>query len=243
MRTAILILCGLALLLPLVAELCRATEPEIWLYGPGGNPADINREVLWLDNPDFDASVGSSEVIEAYGFWTEIASDFLFEAGATIRKVTWWGAYWNGFDGTPTGSGFNLRFYNDAADCLPEDDPFVEYLLPGDDCCEALADGGDQFSRFVYEFCLDLPLPPGLYWFSVQMADHPFPPQWGRQGAEPNYQTCESAWRSPYFAYPDWEHCDQGIFEPWWASLMIEDECEATPVEKASWGAVKELYR
>lgn len=242
-RSMALVLCVAGLPLAMAASPSEAAEPELLLPGPGGSPADLDREVLWLDNPDFDASVGSSEVIGAFELWTEIAAAFLFDADAAVRKITWWGAYWNGYGGTPTGSGFNLRFYMMAADCLPEDAPFLEYLLAGDDCCEDLADGGDMYSQFVYAHCFDLPLPAGCYWYSAQMADHPFPPQWGRQGADWNLQICESAFRSPYFSYPDWEHCDQGIFEPWWASQMIEDVCESTPVGQRSWGAVKGLYR
>jgi hypothetical protein len=124
-------------------------------------------------------------------------------------------------------------------DCLPEDEPFLEYLLPGDDCCEALADGGDQFSQFVYEFCLDLHLAPGQYWFCAQMADHEFPPQWGRLSAA-HILLCKSAMRSPYFSYPDWvEAPDPIIYD---ASQMFEDVCEATAIQNVSWGMVRGLY-
>jgi len=240
MRTSVLVLCSATLLLPTVAGVSAASEPEMWLWGPGGNPADIEREVLWLDNPDFAGGAGSSEVIGAFDLWTEIANDFILEMDATIRKITWWGRYWNQYDGTPTGSGFNLRFYMDI-ECVPEDAPFLECLLPGDDCCEALADGGDQFSQYVYEYCLDLPLAAGLYWFVAQMADHDFPPQWGRLEADWE-QNCASMFRSPYFSYPEWVTASD-IFEPWDASQMFEDVCEPTAVENASWGAVKGLYR
>jgi hypothetical protein len=234
-------LCLAAMLLPITMGLSRADEPTMELPGPGGKPADIEREVLWLDNPDFYENVAGSEVIGAYDLWTEVANDFVLASDATIRKVTWWGCYWNDYDGIPTGSGFNIRFYMPAPDCLPEDAPLLEYLLPGNDCCEEYAEGGDQYSQYVYEYCLELPLPAGRYWFSVQMADHDFPPQWGRQGAEDWYQECESAFRSPYFSYPEWA-------APWWpypwdASQMFEDVCNPTPVLNGSWGAVKQLYR
>ena len=88
MRTSILILCGLALLLPIVAGQSRTAEPELWLPGPGGNPVDIDREVLWLDNPDVAGATGSSEVIGAFELECEIANDFMLEMDATIRKVT-----------------------------------------------------------------------------------------------------------------------------------------------------------
>jgi hypothetical protein len=209
------------------------------LPGPGGNPADIDREVLWLDNPDFAEYVYSSEVIGAYDLWTEIANDFVLDSDTTIRKISWWGTYWHDFE-EPTGSGFNLLFYYDV-DCCPEDAPFLEYLLPGNDCCEELAEGGYMFTQFFYEYCLDLPLGPGIYWFVAQMADHEYPPLWGRQGAD-REQSCSSMFRSPYFSWPEWRGASD-IFEPWDASQMFEDVCQATAIENASWGAVKGLYR
>jgi hypothetical protein len=223
-----------------VAGLSMAAEPEILLPGPGGNPAGIERTVLWLDNPDFAANTGSSEVIGEFALTSELANDFILEMDATIQKVTWWVAYWNGFE-APTGSGFNYRFYYDAG-CLPEPGAFVEYLLPGDDSCEALADGGDMFSQFVYEYCLDLPLPAGLYWFSAQMADHAFPPQFGRLGAD-MIQICDSAFRSDYFAFPEWVPAPDVFGDLYDASQMFEDECVPTAVEDASWGSIKGLYR
>jgi hypothetical protein len=236
-RISMLILCGCTLLLQVAAGLSAATEPGRGFPGPGGNPADIDREILWLDNPDFDRGVESSEVIGVFDLWSEMANDFTLETDAAVRKVTWWGTYWNDYVGVPTGSGFNLRFYMDAG-CVPEDVPLLEHLLPGNVCCEAFAEGGDQFSQFVYEYCLDLPLPAGLYWFSAQMADHEFPPQWGRQSAD-QMRVCDSMWRSPYFSYPEWT-------PPWLfyeASQMFEDECGATPIRNAGWGTVKGLYK
>jgi hypothetical protein len=242
-KSIMLILAAIGLLLPITATPSRAAEPEMWLWGQGGNPADIEREVLWIDTPDFAGVTGSSEVIGAFDLWSEVAADFFLEAEATIRKVTWWGGYWNGFE-EPTGAGFNLRFYHEGGDCLPEDAPLLEYLLPGDDCCETLADGGDQFSQFVYERCLNLPLASGHYWFSAQMADHEFPPQWGRLEARP-LQACDSAFRSPFFSYPEWVPGEEAghIFEPFEFSQMFEDVCEPTAVETASWGRVKGLYQ
>jgi hypothetical protein len=226
-----------------VAGLSTAAEPEILLPGPGGNPGGYDREVLWLDNPDFSANTGSSEIIGEFALETEIANDFILEVDATVRKVTWWGTYWNGYEGIPTGAGFNMRFYYDAG-CLPEVSPYLEYLLPEDDCCETLAWGGDQYAQYVYEGPFDIaqPLPAGLYWFSVQMADHSFPPQWGRLGADMT-QICDSAFRSEYFAYPEWVPAPDVFGDLYDASQMFEDEYLPTATEDASWGAVKALFR
>lgn len=227
-----------------VSGLSMASEPEITLPGPGGSPMGIDRTVLWLDTPDCLAAIASSEVIGAFALESEIANDFMLEEAATIEKVTWWGGYWNYDDHTqfPTGSGFNLRYYYDAG-CLPEVTPFLEFLLPGDDCCETLTDcPEDDDHIFVYEYCHSLPLEPGLYWFSAQMADHPFPPQWGRLSTG-IVQICESTFRSEYFAYPEWTPASAVFGYLYDASQMFEDECIPTATEDASWGAIKGLYR
>jgi hypothetical protein len=218
----------------------RAEEPEMYLPGPGGNPADSYDRELWLDNPDFAASVGSSEMIGAHGLETEIANDLTLEFDACILKAIWWGAYWNGYE-TPTGAGFNLRFYMDAG-CLPEVDPFIEYLLPGDDCFEELAPGGDMFSQFIYEYCLDVCLPPGLYWFSVQMVGHAFPSQWGRLGADQTLD-CPSCIRSEYFDQAAWIPLAEIIGAEYDASQWMYDECFPPATRNTSWGNIRSLYR
>ena len=235
MKGMTMILCVVSLLLPNVVGLSWAAEPESLSPGPGGNPADIDREVLWLDNPDFAALIASSEVIGILDLETEVANDFMIEVDATIRKITWWGTYWDGFE-EPTGAGFNLRFYMMDADCLPEDAPFLEHLLPGDDCCETYV--GDDF-HYVYAYCLELPLAAGVYWFSVQMADHEFPPQWDRLGAD-MVQICDSVFRSLYFSYPEWVGSEGWFLYD--ASQMFVDVCDPTPVANVSWGALRELY-
>ena len=235
-RTLLLYLCLQSMAL---AGLSMAAEPEILLPGPGGDPADIDRCVLWLDTPDFAANTGSSEIIGEYDLETEIANDFILEVDATIQKVTWWGSYWASFE-VPTGAGFNLRLYYDAG-CLPEVEAFSEWLLPGDVCGETLAEGGDMYSEFRYEYGLGQQLATGLYWFSAQMADHLYSPQWGRLGATMT-QSCDSAFRSEYFAFPEWVPAPDVFGDLYDASQMFEDD-QPTPVERTSWGAVKALYR
>jgi hypothetical protein len=217
-----------------------AEEPTILHPGPGGDPGGIDREVLWVDTPDFAGNAGSSEVIGDYDLISEIANDFILEVPATIEKMSWWGMYWNSYE-EPTGAGFNLRYYYDAG-CLPDVNPFLEYLLPGNDCCETLAEGGDMFSQFIYEYCATIEMGEGLWWFSAQMADHVFPPQWGRLAAT-MIQVCDSAFRSAFFAYPDWVPAQDVFGEGYDASQMFEDVCVPTATHEASWGAIKGLYR
>jgi hypothetical protein len=226
----------------LAVGLSAASEPELILPGPGGAPADIGREVLWIDNPDIAGNAITSEIIGEFDLESEYANDLFLEEAATIRKVTWWGVYWNGYDGNPTGAGFNLRFYYDDGACFPEDPPFLEFLLPGDTCCERLFEGGDQYSQFAYELCLEQALAAGFYWFSPQMADHTFPPQWGRLGAD-MIRLCDGAFRSDYFSCPDWVSGPDFAGCECEGSQMFEDECAPTATENVSWGAVRFLYR
>lgn len=219
------------------------TQPDLVLLGSGGSPGDYSQYVLWLDDPDFAASAVSSEVLGPTSNTTEVANDFIIEwPGAIVQKVTWWGAYWNGFV-TPRRSGFNLRFYADAG-CRPDADPILEYLLPGNECYQSLAWGGDMVSQFIYERCVDLTVIPGVYWLSIQMADycHNLPPQWGRLGAD-RTKNCSSCIRSDYFSYPQWAPVDSIIGADYDASVMIEDECIPTLRQSASWPSVKNLYR
>ena len=225
-----------------VSGLSIAAEPEILMPGPGGNPAGYDRTVLWLDNPDFDANAGSSEIMGEFGLESEVANDFILDVAATVQKVTWWGVYWNGLDTDwPLLTGMNLRFYLDAG-CLPEVNPFLEYLLPDDNCCVDYAPGGDGLGDFIYEYCVEVPLDAGLFWFSAQHGDHPFLGQWGRLGADQT-QICDSAFRSEYFAYPEWVPAPDVFGDLYDASVMIEDECIPTATENASWGAIKSMHR
>ena len=165
-----------------------------YVPGSGGDPWEGARAVLWVNTPDF-ASIGmSSEVIESYDMESETADDFLLDISSAVQKVIWWGVYYH-YEGAPPETGFNLRFYHDSG-CLPEAEPFAEYIIDGD-ANETLADGGDMFSQFVYWHCICLQLPAGQYWFSAQCA-HVFPPQWFRIGAD-MVQLCECAFRSVYF--------------------------------------------
>jgi hypothetical protein len=208
-----------------------------FFLGSGGDPWQGAREVLWINNPDFASNGLSSEVIDEYDLETETADDFLVDADATIRKVTWWGVYYH-YEGAPPETSFNLRFYHDNG-CLPEAEPFAEYTIDGD-ANETLAEGGDMFSQYGYWHCVCLALPPGQYWFVAQ-CEHVFPPQWFRIGAD-MIQLCECSFRSTYFSYPEWVSAHEVTGDAFDVSQMLEDECEATAIGHASWGAVRGLY-
>ncbi len=230
MRTVILSFCLFVLLWP---RLSAATELEAFAPGPGGEPPDIDREVVWLDNPDPAGDLGSSEIIAEYDLESEIANDFLIEVETTICRITWWGGYWNGEPiQDPAGPFFATIYDND--DCEPSD-TLHEFIIPGD----ANQTPFDGYSLFTYWIDVEIEFAPGHYWLSAQL-EHPFPPQWGRLGAD-QVRECDSMFRSVYFSYPDW--MPAGEWWPWDASQMLEDDCGATAIETATWGRVKRLYR
>jgi hypothetical protein len=238
MRTAVVFFClGLA-----AAGPSKAREPEFYLPGEGGNPLDVQLRAIWIDNPDFSAPVVSSEVILGFDLETEVANDFVIEEHAVAREVYWWGTYWNGFDGTPKERPFFLRLYRDAG-CIPEASPFLESFT-GAYFIEALAYKGDMYSQFIYLACIpETLLSPGIYWLSIQMAEHAFPVQWGRLGADKT-QSCDTCIRSEYFGYSEWKPVAEITGSPYDAAQMIEDECfEWGPTKVTSWGAIKGLYR
>lgn len=243
MGDLILVFCVALLLLLTVAGLAEAVEPDIYLPGPGsGGCGGYDRALPWEDQVDFWAGVGSSDVINAYGLVSEVANDFIIEKEITIRKVYWWGEYWNGFEGTPVCDGFLLRFYMDV-DCRPEANPLAEYPLLRNDYRESLAPGHVRDSQFMYECCIDLLLEPGHYWLSVQATDHDFPPQWGRIGScPPGTQICPSCVRSEYFGQAEWMPLTDIVGAVYDASIALEDECVLSPTKVMSWGAVKGLY-
>jgi hypothetical protein len=213
-------------------------EPIPFVPGPGGDPWEGGREVVWIDNPDFASDGASSEVIDEYDLQSETASDLLVQTDTTIQKATWWGVYYH-YDGSHAAICFHLRFYHDSQ-CRPEAEPFVEYIIDGD-ANETHADGGDMFSQYVYWHCICLELPPGQYWFTAQ-CEHEFPPQWFRIGSDV-VQLCECAFKSTFFSYPEWVPGSAVFGTAIDVSQMFEDECEATATDNVSWGAVKGLYR
>ena len=176
------------------------------------------------------------------GLETEVANDFMIEEHTYVLKVTWWGSYWNGFEGSPKNRPFFLRFYQDGGR-VPEAIPFLEVFTEAY-FVEALAYGGNLYSQFIYEACTpETLLSPGIYWLSIQMAEHAFPVQWGRLGAD-EIQSCDTCVRSEYFGYPEWTPVADAIGSPYEATQMIEDECAGWwPTKVTSWGAIRGLYR
>jgi hypothetical protein len=173
----------------------------------GGSP-----RAMWSEPPDLNGLIGSSEVIMQYTLETELANDFV-SSEPTITHVTWWGGYFNNVQPCDSGigtPGFNLRFYADA-ECLPGD--LVSELNVLNFTEEAVWCQGGFYPLFKYGADVLISVIPGnRYWFSPQLQDHPFPPQWGRLET-PHITDCVSQFRSAYFGYPDWTGACSDVFE------------------------------
>jgi hypothetical protein len=228
-----------------VTGLAVAVEPTLFTPGTGSQgPSGSDREVIWEAPPDYGLGAGSSEMYEDLD--SELANDFIIDPDpVVIMKIEWWGQYYQNPPNDPAGDalGFNLRFYLPTG-CFPQNDPFALYAVDHD-CCETPNPDGDPVYEFMYEYCLDLPLEPGLYWFSAQCLHFAYP-QWGRKQAADAfiYGACEDAFRSVYFGVPDWVPFRDLVGQPHYeVSVRFHDECVPTATETSSWGLIKGLYR
>jgi hypothetical protein len=228
-----------------VAGSAYAVDPILSAGGGGNNPydpVDSDGVVCWSQGPNLDGLIGSSEQILAFGLESELANDFLPNAGGYVDNARWWGGYYNYLLGDPLVTTFNLRFYEDAG-CVPGP-VLCEYII-GSNANETFI--YDQFGFPVYEYNWDTCCPvsvDNLYWLGAQAGDHPFPPQWGRLEAAGGVQLCDTVFKSAYFSYPDWVPAVDVFLVSFDCSqeLTCIDEC-GTAVETNSWGAIKGLYK
>jgi hypothetical protein len=158
---------------------------------------------MWSEPPDLNGFLASSEKIPRYNLETEIANDFI-PTEPWVTRVAWWGGYYNNNDpcipGIPA-SPFNLRFY-ETASCLPGN--LIAEIVDVTPSEELLICQEDLFPIYQYEIDLLVEVPPAnRCWFSAQMSEHDFPPQWGRLSSL-HVVECESAFRSMFWGYPDW---------------------------------------
>lgn len=221
-------------------------NPTPFAPPPGGAPIDGGRDICWSQPGDPNENIGSSEVIGAYGLVSELANDFLLDWSSLLTNARWWGGYWNG---EPQDFRMNLRFYGSRRPLAPEGDrgssasgvlcypvALLQEWLNLD--CNQTPVG----SVFVYDRSISLDVQHGVrYWFSVQAADHEFPPQWGRLGTS-EMRECDTVFRSAYFAYPDWTPAPD-VFGAFFEASQ-EFECGGTvPGGATTWGRVRALYR
>jgi hypothetical protein len=246
--TAVFALLGFFQLDAILAGTLAQTGPTLFQPGSGGAPLPPNRAVCWSEPPDLEGFGLSSEIIAIYGLETEVANDFVFDADRVIRRVRWWGEYWENTTPCEAGivpPGFYLRVYHDF-DCLPDEgehgDPYAEYFAEGPAGEAFVACREDQFPIYSYEWDVEIPISAGVrYWMSIQMADHGFPPQWGRLTTETT-TGCVSAFGGGWLEPPWWMTVTDVVGFP--VDFSQEFECD-TPVavQQSSWGRIRALYR
>ncbi len=140
-----------------------------------------------------------------YGLESEVAADFSMCSADSFRVnyVIGYGSYFNWNPGLPDVPAYNLRFYEDAGG------------VPGNVIATYLNQTGiailigydyDQNPIYKIEFVVDVLVwgSPAVYWFGLQAADHPYPPQWGRQESTLPYYGSTAMFRSAFYGYPDW---------------------------------------
>jgi len=161
----------------------------------------VPRDACWVDAPDVNGLIASSEQILTYGLESEVANDFV--PTNDVSHLTAWTGYWNNSTPCATGiafPGLNIRIYDDAG-CVPggtlyDISPTVNETSYG---CQS-----GTYPMFEDNMDVAFNLTAGnLYWCGVQVADHAFPPQGGRL-ASVGVQGCDSVFKSAFFGYPDW---------------------------------------
>lgn len=207
------------------AATAHGIEPGLTQSNRSKNPLPATADVLFSQPPDLNGFIGASEVIETFGYESEIANDFVVTGGqppdftVPITRLRWWGAYFDYSPGDPHVTGFRIRIYRDA-DCRPGT-VVADLTVPYNASETFVAQPG---VAPIYEYHVDtrIEVTAGQrYWCSVQATDHPYPPQWGRLSAA-SVQDCESTFRSDFFGYPAWTAAHIPFGVPYDASQELE---------------------
>jgi hypothetical protein len=212
------------------------------LYSPvttGHKWVPSSRDVCWSEPADLADAKITSEIIAAFGLESEIANDFVVGANTTITKAIGYGGYYNWVQGDPELTSVNWKFYNDGG-CYPN---ALQETFTGLGTVTFIGYDGYGYPTYKHEVSVSFDVTANdIYWLGMQAADHPFPPQWGRQGTGSIVTNCDSLIKSVFFGYPDWTPCGDLIGAPYDAAQ--EFECgQATATKATNWGTIKRLYR
>lgn len=175
------------------------------IFGGGGGPsqriASARDEVCWSEPVDLSDTRISSEIMDAFGIESEVANDFVINYNALVTKAIGYGGYYNWAPSDPPITSLNWRFYDDAG-CVPGA-LLSTFMGLGTETFIGFDNYG--FPTYRYELSVSQAVNGGeIYWLGLQAADHPFPPQWGRQGTGGIVMNCETVFKSAFFAYPNW---------------------------------------
>jgi hypothetical protein len=157
---------SLVLALSLIcAGICSASEPVVSAGGGGMHVPPIDRYFCWLDTPNFEGAIMSSEEISQYELESEVANDFALVAADQIGGARWWGGYFSYTPGDPLVTSFNLRFYEDAGNCTPGELLYEWILL--DNANETYVYDQAGFPIYEYDTEVCCTLSEGTYWFGA----------------------------------------------------------------------------
>jgi hypothetical protein len=194
--------------------------------------------VKWTQLPDLEGAAYTSSYRTADGYWAESADDFLCDAGDPIVAIEWWGV--------DSSAGeiaeFVVRFYADV--------PGPPFSHPGDLLYEVsivvftaeLIPGIDN----AYHYTADLPMAfeqeaGNIYWISIMGVLESVQWFWWECVAE-DYWNDEGVIRSDFWGVPDWTPwSDFGANYIEFAFVLYADV--TNPVEDATWGGIKALFR
>ncbi len=214
---------GALLALVVVGSTASAAEPQVSAGGLG--PRSIltaltrpdDPDSTWMDPPNLNGLIASSELIGADGVETEVANDFVVGEELDLGRIEWWGGYFNYTPGNPHVQGFNIVLYDDSEG--KPNSVIAEWLLPS--VTETFVGNQGAFPLYSYAADVDVPLEPDQrYWLSVQADDHVYPPQWGRLAAGA-VTGLDSQFRSDYFGFPQWTSCQTVFGQPYDASFGL----------------------
>jgi hypothetical protein len=233
----------------LVLALCMLAAGSAFATGPpsafspavgGHNYVPGGRDICWSEPADLADAKITSEIIAMFGLESELANDFVLGTDNTISAAIGYGGYYNWVAGDPPITSLNWKFYSDGG-CYP--DALMD-TFTGLGSETFIGYDGYGYPTYRYEASVTFnTIANNLYWLGLQAADHPFPPQWGRQGAGV-VTNCDTLFKSDYFGYPNWTPAGDLVGAPFDAAQ--EFDCSGIPpiaVEKTSWGAVKGLFR
>jgi hypothetical protein len=132
--------------------------------GLGLVPSAVNASVIYSQAPDQRGGRASDVATPV-----ETADNFTLGSAATVRSITWWGAYDFG-DGTdpPLGTeNFTIRFYSDAAGG-PSSNPSATLNVGGSVGREATGNTVAGFVEYQYQVdSADLVLAAGTHYLSI----------------------------------------------------------------------------
>jgi hypothetical protein len=203
------------------------------------NWVPASRDVCWSEPADLSDYKISSEIIAALGLESELANDFVVASNTTITKAIGYGGYYNWVQGDPPITSLNWKFYDDGG-CVPNN---LMNTYTGWDSETFIGFDGFGYPTYRYEKATNIAVTANeIYWLGLQAADHPFPPQWGRQGTGFVVTNCDTVFKSAFFSYPNWTPAGDLVGGPYDAAQ--EFECDGVVANKVtSWGSIKGLYR